>query len=626
MRSLRLAVMLSLLCISPLDAQNAVDNEIIVGLRTDRDSAEAAARIVAKVGTVVQSFPRINAHLVHLHSGVSVMDALVALTQDPAVVFVEPNRIVRSDASPNDPLYLPNQWAPQRIQADLAWEIWQPVASARLAMIDSGIQKSHPDLMNKITRNADGSFFGHSAFAGDFDDDNGHGTNTSGIAAAQTNNSTGIAGIAGWDGNPATSDVERIKILPVKTQRSTGNGSQASLVDGIDWAEHNGATVMNMSVGIDAVAWDPHIFPDWLNHSLGLDDLLGWDAPSLSRAVYNAWRAGITMVASAGNSGSQNHREPASLHGVIAVAASTRGPDSGLDGIKADSNWGDWVDVLAPGSGIRTTRVLSAYDDACGTSAAAPHVAGEAALMRTQNPRINSDYVMHLVQTQVDPYEHTSGRHIAAGGGRINVFGALKAAGKPTLSVIVAPATYEVASFPIPTAVVHLDHAAGLSGATVNLLSLESEISVPPSVYVPAGSTSSPPFAVSVHDAPSWSRATLVASYAGGVATGSVWIYANVQQTLDSMKAILVDQNVVRQGKDIIMHVVFGQLPRTDMTFTITSSRPGIVHLPATVSLGHDLQVRTLYLRAGAVARAVNVRLTARAGKIVRTATVRVVP
>src|SRR5262249_32802988 len=147
------------------------------------------------------------------------------------------------------------------------------------------------------------------------------GTHCAGIAAAQVNNSTGIAGISGWNGVAGATDTFYTKLMSVKVLDSTGTGSDASVAAGITWATDHGATVISMSLG-------------------------GGGSATLSNAVQYAWNHGVVVVAAAGNSASSALSYPAAYANVISVAATDK-----TDTLTFYSNYGSWVLVAAPGGG-----------------------------------------------------------------------------------------------------------------------------------------------------------------------------------------------------------------------------------------------------------------------------------
>lgn len=392
--------------ISRADRGEIVPDELLVGLRFDARSREAAFPLLF-VGESVGQQPTLQVHRVALRPGVSVAEAVAFLRRQPGVQFAEPNHILRAAATPNDSA-LGNQWAIPKIQADRAWEIWQPKSPVIIAIVDTGIDSTHPDLTNKIYRDALG-IVGYDALAGQRDDaldGHGHGTHCAGIAAAQTNNGLGIAGIAGWNGVAGQTDTTYTLLMPVKVLDAKGEGSDASVAAGVLWAADHGAQVISMSLGGQ-------------EFSQTLDD-----------AVQYAVSKGCLVVAAAGNNGTSDKFYPAAESNVLAVAAT-----NSSDTLASFSTYGDWVPVAAPGDSIYSTTptytvtwVQKNYATASGTSMATPQIAGEAALLLAQNPGLSARQVMDLILSNVDPYTPYQSHTLAPGAGRINVYRALQAA------------------------------------------------------------------------------------------------------------------------------------------------------------------------------------------------------
>jgi subtilisin family serine protease len=265
----------------------------------------------------------------------SVSQTIAALKQQTGVVYAEPNYYVYAqDVIPNDPGW-PVQWGPPAIRAPQGWELGRGSANITIAILDSGADLAHPDLVSKLVS-------GYDFVNGDADpqDDFGHGTQVAGVAAAATNNHTGIAGIS-WGA----------RLMPVKVLNSSGSGTYANVAAGIVWATDHGAQVINLS--------------------------LGGASPSamLKDAVDYAAGQGVTLVASAGNSyGAVFY--PAAYDGVIAVAAADR-----RLGHPAFSACGQQVDLAAPGVDIYTLQLGGDTVSETGTSMSAAFVAGAVAIL-----------------------------------------------------------------------------------------------------------------------------------------------------------------------------------------------------------------------------------------------------
>jgi subtilisin len=248
---------------------------------------------------------------------------------------------------------------------------------ADIAIIDTGIDAIHPDL--EVHRSV-GFVFGLEVELGA--DDNGHGTHVAGIAAAK-DDSAGVVGVA-----PGA------RLWSVKVMSAFGTGFVSDVIAGIDYVTENAGEidVANMSLGCEC-------------ESRALDEALG-----------SSVEAGVTYVVAAGNEGKDAAGfSPASHPDVITISAIADsdgrcgglGPETsaGDDDLFATfSNYGDVVDFAAPGVDIRSSYLLGTYSELSGTSMAAPHVAGAAALYKSQNPGAGPEDVMQgLLDLAVQP-------------------------------------------------------------------------------------------------------------------------------------------------------------------------------------------------------------------------------
>jgi thermitase len=302
--------------------------------------------------------------------------AAKALSKNPNVEYAEPNYTFSATWTPNDTYYQGYQYGPQNTYTNSAWDYTRGSSGQEIAVLDTGVDYNHPDLDGKTIRGYD--FVDNDYYPMDL---NGHGTHVAGTAAAETNNGTGIAGMA-----PNT------RILAVRVLDASGNGSLADIADGIRYAADQGAEVINLSLGCDC------------------------STTTLKNAVDYAWNKGSVVVAAAGNDGVSTTFEPASYANVIAVGA----VDSN-DRRASFSNYGSWVDVTAPGVDIAATVPNNGYSYMSGTSMASPHVAGLAGLLASQG-RTNVQIRAAIEQT-ADPISGT-GTYFEHG--RINSYDAVR--------------------------------------------------------------------------------------------------------------------------------------------------------------------------------------------------------
>jgi thermitase len=441
---------------------DAVPGEVLVRMVPSAGGNRAVTAIEASVGTVTGSEPALNAYRVQLGNGVSMDAALAQLRARQDVVYAEPNYIVHAYATPNDPSYN-SQWGPQKAQADAAWSIYNPQGKVVLAIVDTGIDYTHPDLSDVLYRDGAGTVIGHNVQTGSSSgqDDEGHGTHCAGIAAAHVNNGVGIAGIAGW--NPAVQGSDSfVKLMPVKVLDSTGSGTDANVSSGIIWAADHGANVISLSLG----------GPDYSN--------------TLNDAIQYAWNKGCVIAAAAGNDGTSAYSYPGANTNVISVAAT----DSN-DRLTSFSNYGSWVKVAAPGLNIYSTFLGGGYQTLSGTSMATPHVAGEAALLMAQNRQLTNSQISSLITGNVDTVGAYS-THTLGTAGRINVYRALQQAGGNSSNIgSLTFNWYSTYGGDTITATASLAAAAPAGGTTLQVSSGNSSVAgVPTQVSVAAGSTS----------------------------------------------------------------------------------------------------------------------------------------
>ncbi len=312
---------------------------------------------------------------------------------------------------PNDPQFA-YQWALHNLgqdggreRADIdalqAWLKTHGSDKVVVAVLDSGVDYNHKDLAANIWTRPDsvpeyvddelGGFddlhgFDADANAGDPMDDNGHGTHCAGVIGAEGNNGEGIAGI-NWN----------VSIMPLKFLGRGGFGTTKNAIEAINYAIDRKQKGVNVRV---------------INAS--------WGSTSYSKALEDAIRAageqGILFVAAAGNNGSDNDKRahyPSNydLPNVISVAALDR-----TDSITSFSNYGiKTVHIAAPGRDIVSTWLGNAYREASGTSMAAPHVAGVAALVLATDPNMSLAKLRERILGTVDKLPALDGK-VAAGG------------------------------------------------------------------------------------------------------------------------------------------------------------------------------------------------------------------
>jgi thermitase len=285
----------------------------------------------------------------------SIAETIENLENDPAVQYIEPNYVM-SIQSVNDPGYS-EQWSLNKIGVEEIWAETMGSSGVVIAVLDTGIDYSHPDRPKNIV-------LGYDFINDDSNpqDDHGHGTFVSGVIAANTNNSTGIAGIC-----------QNCSIMPVKVMDNNGMGTYADVANGIVWSADNGADIINLSIGGYA-------------YSQILQD-----------AVSYAQSKGVLVIAAGGNQGISSPLYPAAYPNVIGVSATTQNDEKW-----SRSNYGSYIDISAPGVSIYGLT-LGSYRSQTGTSAAAPHIVGIAGLLMSKNQALSPNLIVQqLYQNTVD--------------------------------------------------------------------------------------------------------------------------------------------------------------------------------------------------------------------------------
>lgn len=307
---------------------------------------------------------------------------LDALNRDSRIEFAEKDYIAEAVGTANDPYYTSGQeWYLGKIQAPSAWDITTGTSSLVVAVIDTGANYSHPDLQGKLLPG-----YNFITSGTDANDDNGHGTGTSGVIGASSNNSTGIASVA-WN----------VSILPLKVLDASGSGSYSNIALAINYAADNGARIINMSLGGT------------------------YSSSTVQSAVNYAWSKGVVLIAAAGNNGNSTAFYPAACSNVVAVAAT----DS-TDTRTSWSNYGSYVDLCAPGANI-TTTYGSGYSSVNGTSFSSPITAGIAALVASVQPSLSNSLIVDLLIKNSDDIG-AAGYDIYYGYGRVNAYRTVLAA------------------------------------------------------------------------------------------------------------------------------------------------------------------------------------------------------
>jgi type VII secretion-associated serine protease mycosin len=281
---------------------------------------------------------------------------------------------------PNDLLYAPYQSNLMQIHAERAWKLGKGNRKATIAVIDTGVDLNHPDLKAQLIP-------GYNAIdeTKKPQDEVGHGTHVTGVIGAKTNNLEGIAGISWY--NP---------IMPIKVLDASGSGYSFAVAQGIVWATDHGAKVINLSLG---------------NYAEGR---------FLRDAVKYAYDRDVLLIAASGNENTSQLSYPAAYPEVLAVGAV-----DDRNRRTTFSNYGRYLDVVAPDTHIVSTFPDESYAALSGTSMATPHVTALAGLIRSAFPHLKNTQVMHVIKASaIDLGE--KGRDDAYGHGLIDIEHALR--------------------------------------------------------------------------------------------------------------------------------------------------------------------------------------------------------
>ncbi|MCS6880465.1 MAG: S8 family peptidase [Chloroflexaceae bacterium] len=313
-------------------------------------------------------------------AGTDIFAMISEYQRDPAIAYAEPNLIYGIADFPNDTDFS-KQWGSHNtgqtggtpdadIDAPEAWDIEKGKPAVLIAIVDTGVDYNHPELTGgRVRTDIDKDFINNDD---DAMDDHGHGTYCAGIAAANTNNARGIAGVC-----------RGCQILPVKVLNSSGSGTAQSVAQGIQYAGQAGARIISMSLGYSS--------------NCGCSQ-------TVARAINYAFERGSLLIAASGNNSDKTRLSyPAASPRVMSVGASDHRDQ------EADfSNRSQALNITAPGKDVYSLDRGGGYRSASGTSAAVPHVSGVAGLVWSARPTLTNVQVWWILYQSADDFPGTT--------------------------------------------------------------------------------------------------------------------------------------------------------------------------------------------------------------------------
>ncbi|MBN1235289.1 MAG: S8 family serine peptidase [Methanotrichaceae archaeon] len=347
----------------------------------------AASRTVGETVPTHEEFGFTRTFLVNVAPETDVKAMVADLKKNPSVEDARVDYYARISVTPND-TFFNGLWGLKMIKCEQAWDLTKGSPEVVVAIVDTGIDKEHPDLKSKLLSGydmvnvadvppEDGCVWEGDYLTRDDDpnDENGHGTHCAGIAAGIPDNAKGIAGVA-WN----------CSLLPVRVMANIrcpegvdASGIFSDIADGVIWAADHGASVISLSLGGFVDKSDPEPEP-------------------MKSALDYAVSKGCVVIAAMGNEEANLDNEdvyyyPSKHAKLLAVGAVDK------SGKRAYfSNFGDYKQVMAPGVDILSTYPISDYELLDGTSMATPFVAGLAALVKSANPHLTPAEIVDIIR------------------------------------------------------------------------------------------------------------------------------------------------------------------------------------------------------------------------------------
>lgn len=471
------------------DLARCVPGRLVVKLRREADDSTLTQLLQPYSAHARRTLRRSNVRLVHLAEK-DAERALEMLRRHATVEFAERDYLAAPAWVPSDPDLASGQtWHLAKVQAPAAWDVTPGATNIVVAVLDSGVQFSHPDLSGRVLAGYD--FINDDA---DPSDDYGHGTAVAGVIAAAGNNNVGGAGVAFG-----------CLMLPIKVCGADGTAPYSAIADGIRFAVDHGARIINISLVGDQTS------------------------ATLQDAVNYAWERNAVIVAAAGNTGDPTAQYPAACQNAVAVSASALN-----DGLCTFSSYGPNITVAAPGESLWTTqmRTNAPFGAWSGTSLAAPVAAGVVALAASANSSLSNTQLVSILTQSADDVG-SPGNDSFFGAGRVNAVRAVQAALNvggvvPPPVILTQPASQSVvvgnaaefyveASGAEPRTFQWKHDGANIPGATNNDYSLAAVQAADAGLYTvevsnPAGSVLSQAAALSLKPAVNFAPSVTLAS------------------------------------------------------------------------------------------------------------------
>jgi thermitase len=324
---------------------------LLVKFEPHAGRSEIAAAIKSAGGVSSSVIPALDVHIVSV-APKRLQESLSSLRAAPSVQYAERDAFgILMDTTPND-YWWPNEWSQVKVGAPKAWDLTRGSANVTIAILDTGVDPGQPDLQGAFVPG-----WNTLANSSDTTDTNGHGTLVASVALARSNNAIGIASYC-WT----------CSLMPVKVL-DTNAGTISSVASGITWATDHGARVISMSLGFTS------------------------SSSTLQSAVQYAYSHNVLLVAAAGNYGNTAPVYPAAYSQVLGVAGT-----DGSDQLYSWSDYGSWVKLAAPGCNF-AAGMNSWYGTFCGTSSAAPALAGIAGLLASYAPESSNAQIEQALES-----------------------------------------------------------------------------------------------------------------------------------------------------------------------------------------------------------------------------------